>query len=50
MTDSLAKVGLEKLAKDKLKRMHKAEIARVAKQKSTNRVVQKDGVIIERKT
>lgn len=47
--DSLAKAELGELAKDELKGMRKAEIEWAARQKSTNRVVQKCGVIIVEK-
>lgn len=42
---SLAKAGSGDLAEDELKGVRKAEIERAARQKSTNRVVQKGGVI-----
>ena len=46
MKDSLAKTRSGELVKDELKKECKAEIERAAKRKSTNRVVQKGGVII----
>lgn len=42
---SLANAGSGDLAEDELKGVRKAEIERAARQKSTNRVVQKGGVI-----
>lgn len=45
MKGSLAKAGSGELAEDELKGVRKAEMERAARRKSTNRVVQKGGVI-----
>ena len=49
MKGSLAKAGSGELAEDELKGVRKAEMERAARRKSTNRVVQKGGVITVRK-
>ena len=45
MKSSLAKAGSGKLAEDELKGVRKAEMEQAARQKNTNRVVQKGRVI-----
>lgn len=45
MKDSLAKIRSRELVKDKFKKVYKAEIKQAARQKSTNKVVQKDRII-----
>lgn len=44
--NSLVKTKSRKLAENELKNMRKAEIKQAARQKSTNRMVQKGGVIL----
>lgn len=45
----MAKAGLGKLAENKLKKVCKAEIKQAARQKSTNKVIQKGEIIIVKK-